>query len=302
MSNEDLKRLVEERRELYAPVKQLTGQDDFLVSNIEVLRWMGNPEAHFIECKQFFENYSDIDVSKTVKTKPLLYDFHQFLTICHMRGSDCLSNFLECLDDGLLIIGTFHDDLEIAQVCGRKVKVIELGNVIEKLSAPKLAIPSVIEFVEISKTHSGLKPILSKLISVYRLHDPEGNYFSSYLKRMGKIKTSRILYFIIPYPECWSDLELALGAHNKDEIIGYWKHLCYDSPAYVKFSFNIQATVLRIIMLILLFQRRFDSLELWKQSLNEDVLLPGHDGNSKGFNAETLKMLDTIEKNKKWIT
>jgi hypothetical protein len=300
MIPDSLKVAAEERRRLYEPILKLTGRDDFIVSHWDVLRWMGRPTEHFHECKQYFETYSDLDGPGSRKIKPSLFDFHQFLTICNLHGEKCLEAFLGTLDEPLLIIGILHDDLSIAKKCAEAVRVAPLQDFVDVLATPRLSVNPVLGLVNIARRNPGLEQVLHTLLTLYRLHDPEKNTLSSYLTRVGKIKCARVLYLTVPYPTCWPGFETLLAAKTEPEIRSAWKQFCYEPPAYLKFSYPIQATVLRIAVFALSLARQHGALANWSEVLHDFSV--GHDGKSAGFNNETLSMLKKLERNKVWIT
>ena len=299
MTPDSLKQAAEERRRLYEPIRKLTGSDDFIISDSDVLRWMGRPTEHFQDCKQFFETYADLDGPGSRKVKPSLFDFHQFLTICNLHGGNCLASFLDTLNDSLLLIGILHDDLSIAKKCAEAVRAAPLQEFVEVIAIPKLSLNSIVELVSVAQRSPALDQVLPTLLTRYRLHDPENNTLSSYLTRVGKIKSARILYLTVPYPTCWPGFETLLAAKTEPEIRSAWKQFCYEPPAYLKFSYHIQATVLRIAVLALSLARQQGALANWNEILRDFSV--GHDGKSTGFNNETLSMLKKLEKNKVWI-
>jgi hypothetical protein len=104
----------------------------------------------------------------------------------------------------------------------------------------------------------------------------------------------------VPKPAAWPRLEEALDA-NPGEVDAAWERLAYRPPAYTNFSWHIQSTVRRVILLALLWREASAQTAAWCAVLDADKMTTGHDGNATGFNAETLKLIASLPSNPRWI-
>lgn len=294
--------VAEQRRRLGPASAETSAALHLPVTSNLVLSWMADPGNHLADAARLFATIPAPHELEGLSFATLPLDLLLFMTICQ-RGNPALIDRLAAeLSPELQLLGALHDDAEIGGKFAFALGGAALAGVMRAMEKNRLGVRDVLSAVETAVSEPRIAPAMARGLQVLRLHDPDRNGFSSLIKRFGRIRTSRVLYFSIPRPDAWPELAATLQARSADEVESAWYDLCYEPPAATHFCYHIEATVLRIIFLALSFQGRSADVETWKAvRLSADSPSCGHDGSSKGFDTDTLKMLDALQGDATWI-
>jgi hypothetical protein len=257
----------------------------FLVSSNQVLYWMRDPEHHFSELVNLFQNFPATHEYEAGVFDTRLIDFHEFISLLWIRGSHLVDRLIAMLSDELTLVVAVHDIEEVRRKAAEKLGGACFADALSVISKPKLNIADVLKITSVAEQGTTLlQEAFIQCVSRYQLHDPDANHLSSNLSFFDRIKLAGLLYFAIPWPDFWHRLGVNLDIETYDQARAIWQsHPIFNSH-------HIQATVLRALLLTLYYQQKHRALDVWKQ-LAEDNLDCGHDGSARGFMRDTFKML-----------
>ncbi len=259
--------------------------------------WSLHPLDHAAEIADYFSGPRDKANAYAYQTNS---GFLDFLAQINSPQQEALRPLCENLPGHLLFIGALHDDQDIAE-CSRAMLVgVDGLQTFAQLEKPKLSLKDVVDLVSLACAHPRLSDHLRKAISDYKIHDPDENQISSGLKKMGGIKAARLLYFAVPAPKTWQEMDACLSEATESNIADAWGRFAYEAPAYARFSWHIQSTVVRILLLTSSFRQQEENLSTWKEFCSNKNSTLGHDGKASGFNNESLKMIEELNRSSKW--